>query len=263
MNVALAATHHDPEGRLLAQTARMLPQLRELFPRITLRLTSTTVARAEKLVLAHGVDLVREQEAPGGLTQLGRPRRAVVARALEQGAQHVVFCDFDRVLHWAEFYPVELAEVVTHLPEADFTVLGRSEQAFASHPRCQRDTEAPINTVFAAVSGHAWDTGAGARGLSRRAAEAVLAGCADESVGVDVTWPLFLLRQGGFNLTYRATEGLEFETADRYADQVATCGGLNAWIDRIDRDPRQWALRLELARVEVQAIADCGLQIAD
>ncbi|MBC8162749.1 MAG: hypothetical protein H7Z42_16180, partial [Roseiflexaceae bacterium] len=132
---------------------------------------------------------------------------------------------------------------------------GRSARAFASHPRCQRDTEAVINTVFAAVSGQPWDVGAGARSISRRAAEAVLAGCDDQSVGVDCTWPLFLLRQGGFRVAHHATEGMEFETLDRYADQVAELGGPQAWIDRLDRDPGQWALRLEVARVEVAAMA--------
>lgn len=254
MTLVLAATHHDPEGRLFEQAARVLPRLRELFPIITLRLTSTTVARTETLLREAGCDIARETEAPGGLTQLGRPRRAVVARALELGAQHVLFCDFDRVLHWAEFHPAELDAVVAHIPDHDFTVLGRSPRAFASHPRCQRDTEVPINTVFAAVSGHAWDTGAGARGISRHAATALLAGCTDESVGVDVSWPLFLLHNGDFSITEIKTEGLEFETADRYADQIAALGGREAWIATLDRDPRQWALRLELARVEVAAM---------
>ena len=255
MTITLAATHHDPEGRLYAQTARVLPRVQSLFGDLVLHLTSTTQPRSEELLGAAGADLTRETDMPGGLTQLGRPRRAVIARALARGAQRMIFCDFDRMLHWAEFYPDELAAVIAQTAAHDFTVLGRTERAYATHPRCQRDTEATINTVFASISGHAWDVGAGARGLSRRAAEALLAGCDDESVGVDCTWPLFLLRAGSFDVGYIATEGMEFETADRYADQIAVCGSVAAWIAQLDADPTQWALRLDLARVEVAALA--------
>lgn len=256
MTIVLAAIHHDPEGRLYDQTRRVLPHVRGLFGAITLHLTSTTVEHSAALLREAGCDLRQESAAPGGLTQLGKPRRAVIARALELGAQHLVFCDFDRMLHWAEFYPDELAAVLAHITECDFTVFGRTKRAFASHPRCQRDTEAVINTVFATISERPWDTGAGARSMSRRAATAILAGCADESVGVDCTWPLFLLRQNDFRLDYIATEGMEFETPDRYADQVAELGSVHAWNDRLDRDPKQWAMRLELARVEVEAMIE-------
>jgi hypothetical protein len=135
----------------------------------------------------------------------------------------------------------------------DFTVLGRTERAFASHPRTQRDTEAIVNGVYASGSGHAWDVTAAARGISRRAAEAILAGCPEESIGTDVAWPLFLQRAGGFTIGYSATEGLEFETADRYGEQVAAAGGVAAWIAQIDADPRRWIDRLEVARLEVAA----------
>ncbi|MDQ2997101.1 MAG: hypothetical protein M3R61_08615, partial [Chloroflexota bacterium] len=117
----------------------------------------------------------------------------------------------------------------------------------------QRDTEAIANTVYASVSGHTWDVTAAARGLSQRAAAAILAGCDEPSVGTDLAWPLFLQRRGGFTIGYCPTEGLEFETADRYGDQVAAAGGLEAWIAQLDADPQRWIERLDVARVEVAA----------
>jgi hypothetical protein len=232
-----------------------MPALTQIFSGLAIQATQASQPRSLALLTSAGARVRRGpiEQRSGGLPQLGRARRAAVELSLQLDAQALLFCDFDRALHWAEHYPDELADIVAGLVERDCTVLGRTERAFAAHPRIQRDTEAIVNTVYATVSGHAWDVTAAARGLSRRAATAILAGCPEESIGTDVAWPLFLQRAGGYTLNYVATEGLEFETADRYAEQIAVAGGLGAWIAQLDADPRRWADRLEVARVEVAA----------
>jgi hypothetical protein len=47
---------------------------------------------------------------------------------------------------------------------------------------------------------------------------------------------------------------MEFETADRYGDEIAQAGGLAPWMARLDADPRNWAHRLDMARVEIEAM---------
>jgi hypothetical protein len=164
-----------------------------------------------------------------------------------------LLCDFDRALHWAEWFPDELAAVAVDAG-FDFTVLGRTQRAFATHPAHQRETEALINRVFETVCGAAWDVTAGARSLSRPAAEALVAESTDDAISNDVTWPLLLRARGRFSVGFTAVDGLEFETADRHADEVAAAGGLARWIESLDRDALRWAQRLELARVEVEAL---------
>jgi hypothetical protein len=252
--VVLAATNHDPEGRLYDQTAHVLPALSRIVGGIAIQATHASQQRSLDLLAAAGAHVRREPAAAfSSLMRLGRARSAAIELGLQLDLPVILFCDFDRALHWAERYPAELAQIVAELSARDFTVLGRTERAFASHPRTQRDTEAIVNRVYAAASGNAWDVTAAARGISRRAAEAILAGCPDESIGTDVAWPMFLQRAGGFTIGYSPTEGLEFETADRYADQVAAAGGVAAWIAQIDADPRRWIDRLEIARLEVAA----------
>src|SRR6266545_6266760 len=253
--MVLAATQHDPDGRLYDQAARVLPALARLFGGIAIQATYASQPRSLALLTSAGA-LVRQESAEqfNSLPKLGGARRAAIELALQRDAPAILFCDFDRALHWAEHHPAELAHVVAQVAEHDFTVLGRTERAFASHPCVQRDTEAIVNRVYASVSGYTWDVTAAARGLSRRAAAAILAGCPEPSIGTDVAWPLFLQRAGGFSLGYAATEGLEFETADRYGDEVADAGGLDRWIARIDADPRRWAERLDIARIEVEAV---------
>lgn len=255
MTCVLVATLHDPDGRLYAQIARVLPVLTNLFDGIAIQATHASQERLIALLTGAGALVRRElPEHFVGYMLLGRPRRDALEFALERELTSMLFCDFDRALHWAEFYPDELARIIPYIQEYDFIVLGRTERAFASHPRIQRDTEAIVNHVYAQVSGLAWDITAAARGLSRRAAAALLAGCHEESIGTDGVWPLFLQQAGGFSLGYIATEGLEFETPDRFGDEVAAAGGLEPWLARLDADPRLWAQRLAMAHAEVEAL---------
>ena len=143
----------------------------------------------------------------------------------------------------------------------DFTVLGRTPRAFESHPHTQRDTETIINRLFGQISGFSWnDVTSGARGLSRAAAEMIVAHVEDDELSTDVSWPLYLQRHGArsarsvWSLGYLETEGLEFETADRFDDEIAVAGGLAAWIDRLENDPQEWVFRFDLARIEIEAM---------
>ncbi len=252
MDIALALVIHDPAGRLADQIDRTFPALTAQFAAIAVQASRQTAPGLLARLTAHGVRL--GLEGTDSAAQIGRVRRHALALALPFERAHVLYCDFDRLLHWFEFHPHELFDVAARIGQYDFTVLGRTARAFNTHPRLQRDTEAIINHVYQRVSGRAWDTGAGARGLSRRAAETIIAQSADDTQGNDVTWPLLLQHAGDFALGYVETEGLEFETADRFADEVAAAGGLPDWIDQLDDDPAHWAARLELARVEVAAM---------
>lgn len=250
ISVALAATHHDPEGRLYNQTARMLPALQRAFNGLAVQCSDATTDQSVELLSSTGALVNREVSEQ--LNGLGRPRRAALALARKLDAPFLFFCDFDRVLHWAEYHYDELIRVCSQISRHDFTVLGRTARAFRSHPRIQRDTEAIVNHVYATISGHPWDVTAAARGMPRHTAEAILYGCPDESIGTDVAWPLFLQRSGVM-LGYIETEGLEFETPDRYQDAIAAAGGLDNWLIQLDTNPSLWAQRLELARIEVES----------
>jgi len=144
--------------------------------------------------------------------------------------------------------------VVAGLGTYDCTIFGRTARAFATHSRVQRETEAIINHVYALVSGHQWDVTAAARGFSQRAASAIVREHSDDTIGNDVSWPLFLQQRGGFSLGYVEAEGLEWETADRYQEEVKAAGGVQQWTSDIDTDPRIWADRLEAAYLEVVAM---------
>jgi hypothetical protein len=256
MSIALAAVHHDPDRLNDEQARRILPYLQPLYAGLFVVLSPYTASATRALLEANGVVVHVGDEGEGLWGGIGRRRREAVALALNRApaATHAHLCDFDRILHWAEFHRGELPAIAQHIAAHDFTVLGRTPRAYASHPRTQRDTEYIINHVFRMASGYAWDVSAASRGLSRRAADAIVAGCPDDSIGNDCSWPLYLQQMQGFTLGYAECEGLEFETPDRYTQQVTEAGGLEAWIANIDGDPAPWERRLELARIEVASI---------
>lgn len=78
--------------------------------------------------------------------------------------------------------------------------------------------------MFRLKTGLPWDIGTGSRGLSRRGAEILLDLSRDPTLGVDAEWPVLLLRQPGLHLGYRACEGLEFETGDRFGPEIEAAG---------------------------------------
>jgi hypothetical protein len=255
MTIALATTYHDAKDRMYDQIVQALPTLTRLFDGITVQASPAAPPRSLAALAGAGARIEQDDpRLPGGAAQLGRIRRAALALALQQQTTSLLYFDFDSMLHWVERYPDELAAVLARIPDHDMTLIGRSQRALDSHPHSQRETEVFVNHAFAHLSGYAWDVMRSGRGLSRRAAEAIVAECAEDGISVDVVWPLFLLRKGGFSIASIAVEGAEFETPDRYGPEIAAAGGYAQWLRQIDADPRRWAHRLDLARMHVEAM---------
>ncbi len=256
MTTALAILYHDPEGRLMEPVRRALPLLTEIFGGIAI--CASPQANRPALDLWQSAGALVQVESRGesaAMYRLGMARRMAVTLALQTGLDHVLYCDGDRIVHWAAHYPDELRQVAADITAYDFTVLGRTPRAFASHPGVQRDTEGIVNTVFRRITGLDWDMGSGSRGLSRRGIEALYTYCADDTICVDVTWPLALRRLDGIRFGYRLTEGLEFETGDGYGHQH-TEGDYAQWLDSLDDDPRRWAYRAKIAHLMIEKMIE-------
>ncbi len=263
MPTALTLLYHDPAGRLVDQLGRTLPTLTSIFDEVIVQASSRANQRGVQLLRDAGAHVfpARLSSAPNGPHRadgigIGRLRREVVRLAFQHTtASHAIYCDGDRVLHWAEFYPDEFRSISEGVRQFDFTVLGRTPRAFESHPRKQRDTEVIINRLFGQVSGLPWnDVTSGARGLSRAAAEAIVANVEDDELSTDISWTLYVQQNKAWSIGYLEADGLEFETADRFADEVAAAGGVAAWLNRLENDPHEWAFRFDLARVEIEAL---------
>ena len=257
MSTALALLYHDPDGKLISQIEHTLPLLTDIFDGIAICASAVANPAALGLWRDQGALIIKDapSDSPPYL-RLGEARRQAVTLALKHDTSHVLYCDGDRVVHWAEQHPDELRQIAATIQDYDFTVLGRTLRAFASHPGVQRDTEGIVNNVFERTTGWKWDVGSGSRGLSRRAIEAINVHCPDEAISVDVTWPLCLRNLDNYTLGYMTVEGLEFESGDGYDHQQATTGEYQDWLDDLDNDPQRWAFRLKLSQLHVEKLIE-------
>lgn len=245
--VTLFTTVHDPAGRQVPLVEAELPRLAALYAALVAFCSQETHPALLAALRDRGVTVHRDPVPSTGIGRLGAVRREALRAGLLAGTPHLHLCDFDRALHWSAHYPGELAEVVAAIPGYDLLVLGRTPRAWASHPPYQAETEPLFNRVFALVTGHEWDIGAGSRGLSRRAAEWLLAESREEGVGIDAEWPLLILGRDGWITGQRLCDGLEFETADRFGAEIEAAGDARAWMARMSADPHRWVYRAQLA----------------
>lgn len=239
---ALAVAVADPQGHLVDKLDELLPELCGRFDLLTAHATTSTHRGILERLKSVGAILAT---APADSGAIGRHRREAVTLALKAGVvDHILYLDLDHALRWVENDADELDAAVQRIQRSDCTVIGRGPQSMATLPRRLAMTEGVVNEIFRLVSGRSWDVMMAARGLSRRAAEAIVEGCNVDTIGNDCAWPLFC-QSRGFTLTYLEADGLTYRTNPCYAADAE---------DQHDEDPMAWALRVRLAAQHVEAM---------
>ncbi len=240
----LAATLHDPDGRLLPALDRQADHLVG-YEAVAVAATPQTDPRLLARLRQLGVLVVP------GEARVGVSRRTALRAARGAAGGDVLACDFDRWLHWSGRFPEELAGVPGRLrrrrPAPWYACLGRTARAFASHPPVQRVAERATNRVLSLLAGRRLDAVAGACWLSAEGAELILQRSVEPTNATDLEWPALVLRVDSRRLAALACEGLEFETAGFHGDEVAAAGGEAAWIRERYERPEVWRDRLRLA----------------
>jgi len=251
-------TFHERDDRFVGLAEAQLPALVTRYAALVAHCSRKTHPAMLAVLRRYGAVVHLESTEAGGIQQLGIIRREILRAGLLAGTSHLQLCDGDRAVHWSAYYPCEMDAVAAEIPSYDLLVLGRTERAWATHPPYQTETEPLFNKAFALVSGRSWDIGAGSRGLSRKAAEALVEASQEPTVGVDAEWPLLLLNRSGFCVGYRPCDGLEFETADRFGAEIEAAGGYAAWEAQMSADPGRWVFRLRVALLIAEAAVRYG-----
>lgn len=188
-------------------------------------------------------------------SEWGQGRYLCLAKALETPADYIHYVDTDRLIRWVELRPEELKQTIAAIQRADYTVIGRTDEAWQTHPHALYETEKVINDLFSYLLAMRLDFGAGSKGFSRRAAEFVVEhGAMDTGLGADTEWSV-LLHRAGFTLADLRVDGLDWESADQYCDSAAGAETQRRAAEKYDLDAAHWAFRVEVA----QKMAEAGL----
>ncbi|HEY3186033.1 MAG TPA: hypothetical protein VGJ70_01070 [Solirubrobacteraceae bacterium] len=248
MGVTLACAWR-PRGEL-GRWLRLRSRLDELYERVIVAVPfDADAAQTAEAARAIGYPL---RVAPARF----RTRYTVLEMAFEAAGGSVHYADGDRLLHWAETAPDELARVVPAIGEADVLIIGRSPAALATHPRALQDTEAIVNALASHLLGMAVDLGGGSRGLSATGLAAVLRHATPERFG-DAEWPI-LARRLGLRVDYRAADGLAWETPDHDRAAAAEVARRAAASAAYDADVGHWVGRVRTAREIVREALDAA-----
>lgn len=242
-DVALISTFHDPESIYVPFIEKHAKLLSKLYAKIEIIATPLSSARSIQTLEAHGFGLHLK-----GSKEIGTSRReAIQAGLVHPEIKHFHYCDFDRILFWLMHEAEELGQVISQLiPQADYTALGRTDVAFATHPAIQIETEKISNGVFSQVVGREMDVTAGSCGMSRKAAELIFAHSTEPTNATDTEWPMLIQfrSNGQLSLGYFAAEGLAFETPTFHGEAVN-----ESLINR-----NNYMQRVVLARESVEAV---------
>jgi len=175
-------------------------------------------------------------------------RHCALQMALETEVPFIHYCDFDRLIRWAELYEDELRATVQAIQQADAVMIGRTPYAFNTHPRCMQYTEAMINEVFSHLLGKPLDLTAGSKAFSRRAVEELVSQTTPgNGMATDSEWAV-VLHKAGFTLESLLVDGLDWETADRYLSHAADPETQRRVADEYDAKTDSWRFRTQLAR---------------
>lgn len=104
--ITLSTTVHDPDARLMPLLLAHAMTLRGQYRRIHASATIATHADVIDRLRSLGASV----DTFGG-SEIGTARRNVVASAIGSTSHLVLYCDFDRWLHWQSTFPYELLEL--------------------------------------------------------------------------------------------------------------------------------------------------------
>ena len=239
MSISLAAAWR-PRGEL-ARFKRLYPELRRAYSRIVISLPPQVEGNLlEQLSEFSQVEIVVTEEWLSG-------RYAALERALTYSTEYIQYADFDRLIRWVETRPDEWLRTLEVIQTVDCLIIGRSDQAYRTHPQALIQTEKISNSVVSNLLDQVVDVSAGSKGFSRAAAGYIVANCEPvHPLGADAEWPL-ILKKAGFQLAYLAVDGLDWESADRFLGEAADSTRQRQAAQAYDSDPENWAHRVGVA----------------
>lgn len=231
-NIGFVSTLHDADGLMAEFLGQCMPEFMKLYEFFVVVATSSTSQRTIDVLGEHKAKVFQD-----GKEHIGLSRRMAVERGLEHaGVDYLHYCDLDRLIHWNLNYPDELKAIVTQkIQQTDFLVIGRTAEAFESHPQALKQTESVTNSVLSSILGRKMDVAAGSCGMSRAAAEKIVESSTELTNATDAEWPMLIhcRTNGELGLDFVEINGLEFENPTFFgADAIELSNTTENWLQR-------------------------------
>ncbi len=245
MSVALATTFH-PRGEI-PRLQRLLPVLKQLYSAIVISLPPNTEPLDVEAVMAlpDVTAFVNDEWGAG--------RYRALEAACQTGADFIHYADMDRLIRWAETRETEWLQTVEYLQTCDCLIIGRTPEAWETHPQVMIQMEHIINSVFSFHLNGDYDFGAGSKGFSRRAAAYILDNCEPaNAIGADTEWPIVCYR-AGMNVEGVLVDGLDWEIPDQFQPHAADRERQHVLAAEYDADVQRWQHRMKTTREAVEA----------
>ena len=246
--LTFTSTIHDPENRLGYLIEEVGESLRNLFDSATVAYTPRTHPDIIKLLVKNRYRVNKAGDSVISTYQ------SALKQTLDHGPNSIFYSDLDRALHWMKSYPAEFKQIAQSPPNHDFVLIGRTKRAFDTHPETQTLTEGIGNVVASKVLrfkktgdilGTTWI-------LTPQQVKMILEHKPMSEFGFYTEWPMKLWRSAR-NPLYIEREGLEWETPDRYQDEIKN-QGLETWKQSF-QTVNEWKRRTNMLKDFIETMA--------
>ena len=241
----LCSTIHDPEFKLKKLLKSTLPIIKNLFSLKIICCTSPSIEfsqffeKHEDFIILTTSSL---RQVDTYKTALKTTIKNIPNPNLR--TQKIFYIDFDRLIHWVNSYPEELKDVLRKgTDDVEYLHIGRSDRAFDTHPSTQKKTEQLINKICSKVLGFSKikDFISVCYIFTGNLGEKVLKLNNSTNSGFYGLWPIILWINAS-EKRYVEVEGLEWETPDRFPDEINKIG-YNTWIEQF-QNKNEWKKRI-------------------
>lgn len=238
-SIGLVTITHDPNGRYIDLFIKHLTYITKLYGEIYLTISNQS-SRAWKRALKVDPQINFKTIPKQGAAHA---RREAVTFGLSGKCEYFHYIDLDRLLTWCERYPEELRGIVSKIPGHPYTILGRTERAFLTHPEDWVETERITNKICSLELKKEVDITAGSSAFSRECAKRIA--IKSKSDMTDAEWPMIVYRIMKQPIHYLEVEGLEYwEEANSMTRKVS--------------EGEKWVGRLKLALIISESAITTG-----
>ncbi len=227
----LCSTIHDPEFKLKTLLKSTFPVIKNPFSLKILCCTSPSIKFSQFFRKQKDFIIITSSS----LKQVDSYRFALktcLDNITNPQTQKIFYIDFDRLIHWIHSYPEELKDLLKKDISADYLLIGRSKRAFETHPSTQKNTERLINEIGSKVLGFSKikDLISVCYIFTKELCEKILNINNLTNTGFYGIWPI-ILWMNATKKQYLEVEGLEWETPDRFHEDINKIG-YTTWLNQ-------------------------------